>query len=468
MLKILFYSLILSVFFVDFFSISLGVLPKVVTLLPDVLAVAILANLIVRGAVRKSLCINAKYILLFAVLFVEIVAGIILNNVDLGTVFAAIRNYFKYVPLFLLPAIAIISETEFKQQLKFLLALAFLQLPVVIVQYVVFGSKYTDYVAGTLVITGTLTMFLISCISIAVGFYFKQAISLPRLMFLALILFLPTALGETKAALVFVPVAIIAVVIFSGVWRQNKRKIAILVGGVLLLFSSYSLIYSQFQAEYNRLGRAEGFWEFFTTTDPKKGMRSYIYSGEARKDHPIRLLDEKSSPVTGNRAPSINVEKVRRLDGLILSVEALSQDFSKLLLGVGMGNASVSFIKEFSGEYAYLAEWNVAVRALTVILWELGLLGLIIFLIFFSFIIYDSVQLSRKNNVFGYFATGWIGVVAIFIASMPYTNFLIFNVLGFLFWYFSGVIASKKVEYSTISRNENLTNLKRKAFHDFK
>ncbi len=446
MLRVLFYGLIFSIFFIDFFSISLGVLPRLFTLVPEVLSGAILAYIIVYGAVTKRFVINIKYVLLFAILIVEIIAGIILNNVDLGTVFVAVRYYFKYVPLFLLPAVILISREEFSKQLKLLFFMGLVQLPVVIAQYVKFGARFADYVSGTLVVTGTLSMFLISCISVAIGFYFKDAISFGKLLLVAFLLFLPTALGETKATLVFLPVAFVAIVALTGVWKRNKLKIAALMASIVMLVSSYSFIYSQFQSEYNRMGHTEGFFEFFTTTDPMKGMRLYVYSGRTNKEDNLRLLKERDSPVVGKRTPSIKVESIRRVDALVLTVEGLSQDFSKLLLGVGMGNASLSFIDRFSGEYAYLAEWNIAVRAITVLLWELGVLGLLIFLTFFGFIAYDAVKVSRRNDIFGYFATGWIGVVAIFVISMPYTNFIIFNVLGFLFWYFSGVIAVKRIE----------------------
>ena len=158
-LRALFYSLIISIFFVDFLSKALGLLPRAVTLVPELLAVVILFYLIFQAATTKRVVISGKYVLLFAVFIVQIIAGIILNDVDLGTVFVAIRYYFKYVPLFLFPIIIFISKEEFKKHLVLLLSLALLQLPIVIVQFLKYGSEFADNVAGTLVITGTLAIF---------------------------------------------------------------------------------------------------------------------------------------------------------------------------------------------------------------------------------------------------------------------------------------------------------------------
>ena len=48
---------------------------------------------------------------------------------------------------------------------------------------------------------------------------------------------------------------------------------------------------------------------------------------------------------------------------------------------------------------------------------------------------------------------GWIGILAIIIVALPYKNIFGFNVIGFLFFYFSGLIAAASTKVNS-SRNQ--------------
>jgi len=86
---------------------------------------------------------------------------------------------------------------------------------------------------------------------------------------------------------------------------------------------------------------------------------------------------------------------------------------------------------------------NDSTPALGKFLWEFGVLGTFLFLLFFYFIFDDARRLAVRNGFAGTFAVGWGAVVPIIIVSLPYKNFMIFAVLGCLFWYFSGYICAK-------------------------
>jgi hypothetical protein len=73
------------------------------------------------------------------------------------------------------------------------------------------------------------------------------------------------------------------------------------------------------------------------------------------------------------------------------------------------------------------------------------LLGVALALVWLLMIFKDARALSRNNDLSGTFALGWAGVAIVMIFAMPYKNIILFNVLGYLFWYFSGYIAAERV-----------------------
>ena len=158
----------------------------------------------------RKIIIPAKYALLFFLLLLHVVSGIILNDVDEGVVVGGIRTYFKYIPLFLIPAI-FWSEGWKVFDNKVLLIIALTQLPAAVLQRFVFfaGGGTGDVVRGTAATGSMMSIFLLACIVYVVGRYLAGKMSGARAAFLSLVLFLPITLAEVKATLVLVVVCII-------------------------------------------------------------------------------------------------------------------------------------------------------------------------------------------------------------------------------------------------------------------
>ncbi len=135
--------------------------------------------------------------------------------------------------------------------------------------------------------------------------------------------------------------------------------------------------------------------------------------------------------------------KARRIDVMILPLRVLSEDPVRLLLGLGIGNASLSKVDLFSGKYSFLDEYDIFGNLISRFLWEIGLLGLLLYLLFFTFIFRDARHLAQNCGFTGAFALGWAGVVGIVILTLPYKNIFVSEPLSVLFWYLSGCIAAK-------------------------
>ena len=115
----------------------------------------------------------------------------------------------------------------------------------------------------------------------------------------------------------------------------------------------------------------------------------------------------------------------------------------RLAVGLGAGNTSDFSIGSANGKYVHI--WDhigVRVSATTISL-ELGYAGLVAFLVFAFLILQDGVRLSRTHRWDAALGGWWAGVVLIFIIALIYKDLIKFNTIGFLFWYFSGLIVAR-------------------------
>jgi hypothetical protein len=82
--------------------------------------------------------------------------------------------------------------------------------------------------------------------------------------------------------------------------------------------------------------------------------------------------------------------------------------------------------------------------SLTRIVWELGYAGVVLFGSFLLLVFRDAVKLRNSDSLAGAVALGWVAVTPVIALGFVYTNIFEFNLLSYLFWYFSAyVIASR-------------------------
>lgn len=433
----LLYIVLLIAFFVPFFTGSrggLGILPGPFVLLFEMVSGIIFLVALIYCAYHKSLSVSPKYLILFMFVCLHFVAGAIVNFMDPAVAFAGIRSYLKYMPLFLLPLVYPFSDKEMTGQLKFLVALGLLQLSLAVIEFFILDWS-VDTIAGTLGIGSFLSIFLISSIVGLTAFYFREIISGKTFLILAFLLFIPTTLNESKGTFVLLVVGFLIVMLGANL----KRSQMIMATGLLVtMLFSFTVIYNML---FDTVGE-EGLTSF-VTNDSSKGMENYLYSGDGAEIDPDTVLEPGSSIPGALPSFAADEFKSRRIDGIILPLRALSNDPTRLLLGVGIGNASKSKKNLFAGQYSFLEQHQILGHALSRFLWEIGILGTFLYLICFGFFYWDARYLARTAGLSGALALGWTGVVAIVIASLPYKNIFVSDALGALFWYFSGYIAAK-------------------------
>ncbi len=423
----LLYSLFLSVFFLDFFHFELGIIPRAATWMPEVLSMLTCLIVALQFAFRKQLAIHKKHICLILLYFAIIFVGIVLNATPAAGIIVGLRFYLKSLPFFLLPAVYVFSEEQFKKQLLFLLPLLILQCPLAVYQrlFQYCGSLSGDGITGTLEISSILSITMICSIAIIFALYLNKKIGIKTFFIIACCLFLPTTLNETKGTLVLLPIALVLPAFFIQGEGNSKAKslLAMALIGVLFIGVFFS-VYDHFMKP--RLEHS-----LFDIIQNKKQVESFLYRG-----------------TEGDPG-----DAVARVDAIYLAYKHLSQNVNTLAFGLGMGNVTGSYFESAAGKHTEKLQYGAQMLAVTQLFWELGLFGVIVYVTFLFSFFRDAYSLRKSDDLFGSFALGWSAVVVIIGISLIYKNVLQFNVINFMFWYFSGVVAAKRFRMNSLQES---------------
>ena len=116
----------------------------------------------------------------------------------------------------------------------------------------------------------------------------------------------------------------------------------------------------------------------------------------------------------------------------------------KLAFGYGAGNVSESFLPEFAGRYwEYYERFGVGQTQVTQFLWEIGVVGLLAYLFLYYVVARDALLLARSNDSAAPVGQLWFVVMIVMTFGLLYKSLLSTNDFGYLFWYFSGLVASR-------------------------
>ena len=401
--------LFFSIFLLDFLK-KYELIPGKLALAPELVSVFAMLIGVFAAAKRRTIDAPPVYALLGALFVFHVLCNVIVNAVDTGVIVAGLRNYFKFLPFFVLPMLFWIDEAALRTQFRLIVGFTLLQFPVALYQRLVesAGTTSGDKVGGTLVISSHLSIYLICFTAILLAGFLKQEINRKTFLFLLVATLLPTTINETKGTLIMLPFALLVPVLFNPGDPQRVRRVIsfVLLGGLFL--GAYIPIYDHFR----RADEGGGIVSFMT--DPEK-LRRYLA--------PQTYGTHKT--YTG------------RIDVLIEPIHELGGKPVSMFFGLGIGNVSDSalgerFTGEYEGEFAtYLAFLHI--------LWELGLFGLLLVVALWIAIAFDARKLSRRPDVYGVLGLGWLGVLCVLFISWFYKDIIIDNTISYLFWFYSGV-----------------------------
>jgi len=411
--------LLVSIFTLNYLAVKLELVSRYVTLVPEVVSLLIALLIVGRAIALRRWEQPVRYIWLIVALTLVWMIGAVAEAVDPGPLVAGVRNYFKYLPVFLLPAVYRFSDRQLRILLGIFLMIAALQVPLAFFQRFVQFSDFMhtgDPVTGTVATSSSLTLVLCLAITLIMTLYVHRKIALSLAVVLFCYLAAPTAINETKATLLLLPVATLGpFFLVSGVeekWRKAVPILGICAFGLVTFAAVYNILIEA-RWEGRAIGEflTSGYWEF------------YLYRG----------VEAGSDP-----------ENLGRLDSIILPISFLSNKWMQLLFGLGIGNVSSSFLPGMEGAYFGTYQgYGIGMTAIGDLLWETGVVGLSLYLLLFVFIWRDSRRYAITDEDARWYGTWWSVGIVIFAFGLVYKTILNFNELGYMLFFWSGIIASR-------------------------
>jgi hypothetical protein len=410
------------------FIVQSFALPSIVRFVPEVLSMLVMLYVLVAGTRDRFRLVAPKYWLVFGALALVILCGIINSNPGSGPLISGMRFYFRAMPLFFLAAVFPMTEERLATQLKVLLGLAFIQLPFAAYQrWVVMseGRFSGDFVTGTLLDSGILSMFLICAALVLTGLLLKRRIGARWFLVMFLLMLFPTTIDETKVTVIWLPIGLLVTLMFGAAPGKRLRYAGIAVALLIVFGAIFVPVYDKMEEkDPNRIDIVD----FFTDTQ-KLNRYLTAHGSKAAKEG-------LGGKVTAHRGQA-----------LLDSLSYLAKDPVRLAFGLGLGNVSPSQTgKDFEGSYYRLFS-NLLVISFIYFVLELGVLGVLLIGVLLWMVFSDSLAVARSDDsLMGALGAGWTGVVAIFAIGMIYTNFHFFTSVTFLYWYFSGVVCARRME----------------------
>jgi hypothetical protein len=420
-------ALLIQILVVEYLIESRDLLHPYMILVPEGLsAIAMLVVLLrIMGGARVDF--DWRYGVFIVALLFTLVVGYMIQDVPDGAMLAGTRSYLKFLPFFLLPAVHRFTRKQLQAQLTLVLVLALMQMPLAFYQrFVEFAaSMHTgDPVKGTLTTSSALSMFLVAVIAGCVTFYLRGRLSLRALIALCAALFLPTTINETKATLLLLPFALLVPAVLMPGKARQLRRIAPIVGVGFVAVTAFVLVYN-YLIQYREY--AGPISEYFTSDT----ALYYLYTGAANTDQ----------------------NYIGRFDSIEIALEHTGQDPWRLAFGYGAGNVSESFLPQFAGRYwSYFTRFDVGATQITTFLWEIGIVGVVVYLYLLALVGRDAVTLARSTDAAAPLGQIWAVVAIIMTFALLYKSVFSMNDFGYLFWYFSGVVASRAVAVRHMAR----------------
>lgn len=412
-------ALFSSILVVEYLVERRGLFNPYLILLPDLLSGIVMLVVLLKLMNGARLYFNWRYSVFLIVLLFTIAFGFIVQDVAAGPMLAGVRSYLKFLPFFLLPAVHRFTARQLQIQFAVLFALVLVQPPLAFYQrFVEFAqSMHTgDPIRGTLTTSSVLSLFMVAAIAGVVVLHLRGRLRLVPTLALCAWLFSATTINETKATLVLLPIALLMpVLLMSGRARVGRRLLPLAAVGALGM-AAFAGVYNYF-GQYRTNDQPIG--EFFLGGE---SLREYVYTGAANTDQPY----------------------IGRFDSIEIALEHTSADPLTLAFGYGAGNVAGSFMPEFNGQYAdYYVRYGVGQTQITQFLWEIGLVGTLAYLFLYYVVARDSFALARSKDDAAPLGQFWAVVVVIMTFGLLYKSALSMTDCGYLFWYFSGLVASR-------------------------
>ena len=398
-----------------------SVLPGGSQYLPELLSVAALLAVVVLGVRSRFRDVQPKYWIIFAALLLVIGCGIASQRCCGRTRLCWYAQLSPSHPVVPVAAGIRFTDDHVRTQFRLLLLIGFIQIPLAFDQYFLTVSKgfsFTgDWVAGTIGLSHTLSIFMLCAVSVAAGLAARRIIRPLHFLLIFLLLLLPTTINETKATFFLLPLGLSLAFLSAADPRRRLRMVAAAVAVVALFLVVFVPSY-----DYVRKDRPYSAPLTEMLTDSQR-MEGYLWTKEG----------------VGT------VSEVGRGAAVVVAWQQVVSDPTTLAFGFGIGNVSDSALGHgFVGRH-FNTLGPFAKISFSLILLELGLIGLLLVLSLMWMVALDSRVVARRaEGQAGALAAGWVGVTAIMVASTLYMPVVAQTSLSYLYWFYSGIVVAQR------------------------
>jgi hypothetical protein len=409
----------ISIFTVDYLAVNLGVIDKYFTLIPEIFSLFVVLIVAGRFLIYRQWAQPLKYVWLFVAFALTCMIAAVAESVNPGALVLGLRNYFKFLPFLFLPAVYRFSDKQLTILVGLFFLLVALQVPLSFFQrFVQFADRMHtgDPIRGTVTTSSALTLILCLSIALVMTLYVHRKIAMSLTLVLFCYLIAPTTINETKATLILLPLATLGPFLLSrgqeGRWRKVAPVLALSALGVIAFATIYN---TMIEARWggSSIGEFVGGGQY----------ESYLYRGV-----------DAAGPV----------RHIGRLDSMILPVSILSKNWMQLMFGLGIGNVSPSSLPGMEGEYSEVyGEYGFGMTSIGNLLWETGIVGLTLYLVFFVFIWRDTRRVYSSDDTHTWYSSWWATCIGILLVGLSYKSILSFNEFGYLLFFWSGILASR-------------------------
>jgi len=420
MINLLVIGLLVAILGIEYLVRERGLLHPYFVLLPETLSAIAMVVVLARIVAGARVSVDWRYLCFIGLLVFTMIVGFTVQDVSAGAMVAGIRAHLKFLPFFLLPLVYRFSAREIRVQLLVLFGLLLMQTPLAFYQrFIEYAHQMDtgDPVRGTTAASSSLSMLMLCAIAAVVSLYLRRRMGLFPALFLMAVLFLPTTINETKATMLLLPVALVvpALLMPRGSGRFRRLAPIVAAGGLAAV---------AFVTAYDSLIRHREFAPPLSAYLTGDVLTRYLHTSQLGEE----------------------VNYIGRFDSIEIALARNSDEPMRLAFGLGAGNVSTSFLPQFDGKYAaYFLRYGVDMTQVTNLLWQIGLVGLALYLALYWFLLRDAHYLSRQSGNDALLGQVWFTVMLIMSFAMLYKSIFSMNEIGYLFWYFSGLVAGRAV-----------------------
>jgi len=283
---------------------------------------------------------------------------------SLSQFLAGFKRYFQMYGLMFALALLAFKPKDYKLWLKLLLIIALIQLPFALLQRFMLGdissgaAELTDRVAGTLgssaeggSASAQMAAFLIMAATFVVARFKEGLIEKSKMMWLCLICLIPLGLGETKIVIILLPLAWL--ILMRNDFRKNTSRFLLQLLALLIITAIFGLIY---------LGLNKGSIANMTNLD---------------------VLTQTLEYNVGSQGYGTNILNRTTVIGFWWLNHGWHEPI-QLLLGHGLGSSYFSSGSAVFGNVAAaFIGYGIDLTSASSLLWDTGVLGLLLFLSIF-------------------------------------------------------------------------------------